>query len=153
MEKVELRVWCSPEEEEEEGKRKRRGMTEQRQLLTLLLWWRKNVEQEGEEAIVATSRAKQRGRDSPTWKVWKWQTCFHSHDPAELPDMNDPLIDHSEGQLFLNEAFKIIIEEVLCKGTDVKQKVCEWKEPEDLALLLDLELRAGGSHNRGSYRE
>ena len=43
--------------------------------------------------------------------------------PAELPDMNYPLIDHSEGQLFLNEAFKIIIEEVLCKGTDVKQKV------------------------------
>ncbi|KAF3845513.1 hypothetical protein F7725_008676 [Dissostichus mawsoni] len=150
MEKVELRCdWptgCGAprRKRRRRGKRKRRGMTEQRQLLTLLLWWRKNVEQEGEEAIVATSRAKQRGRDSPTWKVWKWQTCFHSHDPAELPDMNDPLIDHSEGQLFLNEAFKIIIEEVLCKGTDVKQKVCEWKEPEDLALLLDLELRAAG---------
>ncbi|XP_010764534.1 acidic amino acid decarboxylase GADL1-like, partial [Notothenia coriiceps] len=65
-------------------------------------------------------------------------------DPAELPDLNDPLIDHSEGQLFLNEAFKIIVEEVLCKGTDVKQKVCEWREPEQLALLLDLELRAAG---------
>ena len=44
-------------------------------------------------------------------------------DPANLRDINEPLIDHSEGQLFLNEAFKIIIEEVLCKGTDVKQKV------------------------------
>ncbi|XP_034064840.1 cysteine sulfinic acid decarboxylase isoform X1 [Gymnodraco acuticeps] len=65
-------------------------------------------------------------------------------DPANLCDINEPLIDHSEGQLFLNEAFKIIIEEVLCKGTDVKQKVCEWKGPEDLALLLDLELRAEG---------
>ncbi|XP_034004890.1 cysteine sulfinic acid decarboxylase-like isoform X1 [Trematomus bernacchii] len=65
-------------------------------------------------------------------------------DPAELPDMNYPLIDHSEGQLFLNEAFKIIIEEVLCKGTDVKQKVCEWKEPGELAQLLDFELRAAG---------
>ncbi|KAK5923704.1 hypothetical protein CgunFtcFv8_000649 [Champsocephalus gunnari] len=65
-------------------------------------------------------------------------------DPANLRDINEPLIDHSEGQLFLNEAFKIIIEEVLCKGTDVKQKVCEWKGPEDLALLLDLELRAEG---------
>ncbi|KAI9530698.1 hypothetical protein NQZ68_000189 [Dissostichus eleginoides] len=65
-------------------------------------------------------------------------------DPANLRDINEPLIDHSEGQLFLNEAFKIIIEEVLCKGTDVQQKVCEWKGPEDLALLLDLELRAEG---------
>ncbi|KAI4789774.1 hypothetical protein KUCAC02_035038 [Chaenocephalus aceratus] len=65
-------------------------------------------------------------------------------DPAELPDLNDPLVDHSAGQLFLSEAFKIILQEVLCKGTDVKQKVCEWREPGHLALLLDVELRAAG---------
>uniref|UniRef100_A0A8P4KNN3 Cysteine sulfinic acid decarboxylase n=1 Tax=Dicentrarchus labrax TaxID=13489 RepID=A0A8P4KNN3_DICLA len=65
-------------------------------------------------------------------------------EPANLRDLGEPLIDHSEGQLFLNEAFKIMMEEVLCKGTDVKQKVCEWKEPEELAQLLDLELRATG---------
>uniref|UniRef100_A0A3Q2Q5M0 Cysteine sulfinic acid decarboxylase n=1 Tax=Fundulus heteroclitus TaxID=8078 RepID=A0A3Q2Q5M0_FUNHE len=59
-------------------------------------------------------------------------------------DLSDPLINHTEGQLFLHEAFKIIVEEVLCKGTDVKEKVCEWKEPEELALLLDLELREKG---------
>lgn len=96
-----------------------------------------------------------------------------AEEPANLHDLNEPLIDHSEGQLFLNEAFKIIVDEVLCKGTDVKQKVfcgawnlgsvslhwvclhdtsvqvfylqvCEWKEPEELALLMDLELRATG---------
>lgn len=38
-------------------------------------------------------------------------------------DPNEPLIDHSEGQLFLKEAFEIIVDEVLDKGTDVKQKV------------------------------
>ncbi|XP_040919867.1 cysteine sulfinic acid decarboxylase isoform X2 [Toxotes jaculatrix] len=65
-------------------------------------------------------------------------------EPANLHDLNEPLVDHSEGRLFLNETFKIIMEEVLCKGTDVKEKVCEWKEPEELALLLDLELRATG---------
>lgn len=92
-------------------------------------------------------------------------------------DLSDPLINHAEGQLFLHEAFKIIVEEVLCKGTDVKEKVskekkkhylyhhlsvytwwseliaiiciflmqvCDWKEPEELALLLDLELREKG---------
>lgn len=64
-------------------------------------------------------------------------------------DLNEPLVDHTEGQLFLNDAFKIIMEEVLCKGTDIKHKVCEWKEPEELALLLDLELRATGEpHHR-----
>lgn len=40
-----------------------------------------------------------------------------------LPDLSEPLIDHAEGQLFLNEAFKIIVEEVLCNGTDVSHKV------------------------------
>uniref|UniRef100_A0A3Q3JJR6 Cysteine sulfinic acid decarboxylase n=1 Tax=Monopterus albus TaxID=43700 RepID=A0A3Q3JJR6_MONAL len=64
--------------------------------------------------------------------------------PANCYDLNESLVDHAEGQHFLNEAFKIITEEVLCKGTDVKQKVCEWKEPDELALLLDLELRATG---------
>lgn len=43
-------------------------------------------------------------------------------DPA-LRDLTQPLIDHAEGQLFLNEAFKIIVEEVLRKGTDAKEKV------------------------------
>uniref|UniRef100_A0A8C6P129 Cysteine sulfinic acid decarboxylase n=1 Tax=Nothobranchius furzeri TaxID=105023 RepID=A0A8C6P129_NOTFU len=61
-----------------------------------------------------------------------------------LRDPTDPLIDHAEGQHFLNEAFKVIVEEVLCKGTDATQKVCEWKEPDELAVLLDLELREMG---------
>ncbi|KAM4610103.1 cysteine sulfinic acid decarboxylase-like [Polymixia lowei] len=64
--------------------------------------------------------------------------------PASLYDLNETLVDHSEGQLFLTEAFNIIMEEVLCKGTDVKEKVCEWKEPEELSALLDLELREKG---------
>ncbi|KAM9342459.1 cysteine sulfinic acid decarboxylase-like [Pholidichthys leucotaenia] len=64
--------------------------------------------------------------------------------PGDRHDLREPLIDHEEGQSFLNEAVKIIVEEVLCKGTDVKQKVCEWKEPEELAQLLDLELRDTG---------
>lgn len=42
---------------------------------------------------------------------------------AALCDLKDPLIDHTEGQCFLHEAIKIIVEEVLCKGTDIKQKV------------------------------
>ncbi|XP_035015888.1 cysteine sulfinic acid decarboxylase isoform X2 [Hippoglossus stenolepis] len=67
-----------------------------------------------------------------------------TQEQDNLHDLTEPLIDHTEGQLFLNETFKIIIEEVLSKGTDVREKVCEWKEPEQLALLLDLELRAAG---------
>lgn len=46
---------------------------------------------------------------------------------ATTGDLTDPLINHADGQLFLHEAFKIIVEEVLCKGTDVKEKVSEDK--------------------------
>lgn len=46
-------------------------------------------------------------------------------ESANLRDLNEPLIDHAEGQQFLSEAFKIIVEEVLCKGTDVTQKVSD----------------------------
>lgn len=60
------------------------------------------------------------------------------------PDLSEPLVDHQEGQRFLQEAFSIIVEEVFCRGTDVQEKVCEWKEPEDLAQLLDLALRDSG---------
>lgn len=35
----------------------------------------------------------------------------------------ESLINHSEGQLFLTEAFKIIVEETIRKGTDVQEKV------------------------------
>lgn len=63
---------------------------------------------------------------------------FRSHD------LNEPLIDHGEGQHFLNEAFKILMDEVLCKGTDVNQKVCRWEEPEALSRILDLELKEAG---------
>lgn len=44
-------------------------------------------------------------------------------EPTCLQDLSKPLIHHAEGQLFLNEAFKIIVEEVLCNGTDVNHKV------------------------------
>uniref|UniRef100_A0A8C7FB27 Cysteine sulfinic acid decarboxylase n=1 Tax=Oncorhynchus kisutch TaxID=8019 RepID=A0A8C7FB27_ONCKI len=64
--------------------------------------------------------------------------------PYGQQHLNEPLLDHREGQLFLTEAFKVILEEVLCKGTDVNEKVCEWREPEELATLLDLELREYG---------
>lgn len=44
-------------------------------------------------------------------------------EATNLCDLNEALVDHAEGQLFLKDAFKIIMEEVLCEGTDVKQNV------------------------------
>ncbi|XP_076022626.1 cysteine sulfinic acid decarboxylase [Genypterus blacodes] len=66
------------------------------------------------------------------------------HGAAGVCDLKKPLTDHAEGQDFLAKAFNIIMEEVLRKGTDTKEKVCEWREPEELAALLDLELREEG---------
>ncbi|KAM4611058.1 cysteine sulfinic acid decarboxylase-like [Polymixia lowei] len=66
------------------------------------------------------------------------QTTTNDNEANESPT------DHSDGQMFLTEVFKVIMEEVLCKGTAVKEKVCEWQEPEQLTALLDLELREMG---------
>uniref|UniRef100_A0A8C1IG67 Cysteine sulfinic acid decarboxylase n=1 Tax=Cyprinus carpio TaxID=7962 RepID=A0A8C1IG67_CYPCA len=55
----------------------------------------------------------------------------------------------SDGKLFLTEAFSVIMEEILHKGTDSKEKVCEWKDPDQLRALLDLDLREHGeSHEQ-----
>lgn len=68
-----------------------------------------------------------------------------SHEnPCYAHDLSESIIDHAEGQRFLNEAFKILVEEVLCKGTDAEQKVCRYEEPDALAEILDLELRETG---------
>ncbi|XP_070690847.1 acidic amino acid decarboxylase GADL1-like [Pempheris klunzingeri] len=39
---------------------------------------------------------------------------------------------------------EIIMDEAVKRATDVKEKVCEWRSPEQLKELLDLELRDGG---------
>ncbi|KAG2468139.1 GADL1 decarboxylase, partial [Polypterus senegalus] len=54
--------------------------------------------------------------------------------------LNGPLHDNKAGELFVEEAFQIIMDEVVKKGCNVKEKVCEWKDPEMLRDLLDLEL-------------
>uniref|UniRef100_A0A4W4H3Q5 Cysteine sulfinic acid decarboxylase n=1 Tax=Electrophorus electricus TaxID=8005 RepID=A0A4W4H3Q5_ELEEL len=53
-------------------------------------------------------------------------------------------LNSTEGELFLSEAFKVILEEAVHKATDVKEKVCEWKDPDQLRDVLDLELRDHG---------
>ncbi|CAB1336683.1 unnamed protein product, partial [Coregonus sp. 'balchen'] len=44
--------------------------------------------------------------------------------PNDLLHLNEPLMDHREGQLFLTQAFKVIMEEMLWKGTDNLLKHC-----------------------------
>uniref|UniRef100_A0A9J8C5U6 Cysteine sulfinic acid decarboxylase n=1 Tax=Cyprinus carpio carpio TaxID=630221 RepID=A0A9J8C5U6_CYPCA len=69
---------------------------------------------------------------------------INGHVHLEESDMCE-----SDGKLFLNEAFSVIMEEILHKGTDSKEKVCEWKDPDQLRALLDLDLREHGeSHEQ-----
>uniref|UniRef100_A0A8C3KBB0 CSAD n=1 Tax=Calidris pygmaea TaxID=425635 RepID=A0A8C3KBB0_9CHAR len=91
---------------------------------------------------------------------------------AESEELERPALDKATGEEFLREALQILLEEAVKKGTDVTQKVgdssrrmgvcvplgwghllcvcvvppqvCEWKEPEELRELLDLELRNQG---------
>ncbi|XP_025068070.1 cysteine sulfinic acid decarboxylase isoform X2 [Alligator sinensis] len=63
---------------------------------------------------------------------------------AEVDLLDVPSLDKAAGEEFLQEAFGVILEEAVRRGTDVTEKVCDWKEPEDLRHLLDLELRGHG---------
>ncbi|XP_042310664.1 cysteine sulfinic acid decarboxylase isoform X2 [Sceloporus undulatus] len=58
--------------------------------------------------------------------------------------LSHPGLDKESGEQFLQEAFQIMIEEGVRKGMDVSEKVCDWKEPEELQQILDLDLRDSG---------
>ncbi|XP_038642244.1 cysteine sulfinic acid decarboxylase [Scyliorhinus canicula] len=58
--------------------------------------------------------------------------------------LDRPLSDPKAGEQFVQRAFQIIFEEAIRKGTSVDEKVCEWKEPEELQDLLDLDLVDAG---------
>uniref|UniRef100_A0A7M4E9Q4 Glutamate decarboxylase like 1 n=1 Tax=Crocodylus porosus TaxID=8502 RepID=A0A7M4E9Q4_CROPO len=58
--------------------------------------------------------------------------------------LNGPIADARAGEKFVEDACKIIMEEVIQKAADVTEKVCEWQPPEKLKKLLDLEMRDTG---------
>ncbi|KAL8165430.1 UNVERIFIED_CONTAM: Acidic amino acid decarboxylase gadl1 [Gekko kuhli] len=63
--------------------------------------------------------------------------------------LNGPVADPKAGEKFVEEASKIIMEEVIKKAADVTEKVCEWQPPEKLKALLDLDLKdTGETHQR-----
>ncbi|XP_029100055.1 acidic amino acid decarboxylase GADL1 isoform X2 [Monodon monoceros] len=63
--------------------------------------------------------------------------------------LNGPTTDAKAGEKFVEEACRLIMEEVVLKATDINEKVCEWRPPEQLKQLLDLELRdTGEPHHR-----
>ncbi|KAB1264414.1 Acidic amino acid decarboxylase GADL1, partial [Camelus dromedarius] len=63
--------------------------------------------------------------------------------------LNGPTTDVKAGEKFVEEAWRLIMEEVVLKATDVSEKVCEWRPPEQLRQLLDLEPRDSGEpHGR-----
>ncbi|XP_062814266.1 acidic amino acid decarboxylase GADL1 isoform X2 [Anolis carolinensis] len=62
--------------------------------------------------------------------------------------LNGPVADSEAGEKFVEEATKIIMEEVIKKAADVTEKVCEWQPPEKLKALLDLELKDTGENHQ-----
>ncbi|XP_061871455.1 cysteine sulfinic acid decarboxylase [Colius striatus] len=63
---------------------------------------------------------------------------------AEAVGLEQPGLDRAGGEEFLQEAMRVLLDEAVRKATDVAEKVCEWKEPQELRELLDLELRDTG---------
>lgn len=75
------------------------------------------------------------------------QEMIPSKKNAVLVDgvvLNGPTTDAKTGEKFVEEACRLIMEEVVLKATDVNEKVCEWRPPEQLKQLLDLEMRDSG---------
>uniref|UniRef100_A0A5F9DIM3 Glutamate decarboxylase like 1 n=1 Tax=Oryctolagus cuniculus TaxID=9986 RepID=A0A5F9DIM3_RABIT len=58
--------------------------------------------------------------------------------------LNGPTTDAKAGEKFVEEACRLIMDEVVRKATDIHEKVCEWQSPEQLKQLLDLEMRDTG---------
>ncbi|MBZ3872741.1 Cysteine sulfinic acid decarboxylase [Sciurus carolinensis] len=62
-------------------------------------------------------------------------------DSKLLPSLDgDPVAVET----LLQDVFGIVVDEAIRKGTSASEKVCEWKEPEELKQLLDLELQSQG---------
>uniref|UniRef100_F7CF79 Glutamate decarboxylase like 1 n=1 Tax=Monodelphis domestica TaxID=13616 RepID=F7CF79_MONDO len=80
------------------------------------------------------------------------QEMIHNKKNVILVDgiiLNGPTTDPKAGEKFVEEACRLIMEEVILKAPDVKEKVCEWQPPEQLKKLLDLEMRdTGEPHQR-----
>ncbi|KAM6169241.1 LOW QUALITY PROTEIN: acidic amino acid decarboxylase GADL1 [Rhynchocyon petersi] len=99
-----------------------------------------------------TAWLRELGGWSLQWKVDRLgkvnqQEMIPSKRSAVLVDgvvLNGPTTDAKAGEKFVEEACRLIMEEVVLKATDVNQKVCEWQPPEQLKQLLDLEMRDVG---------
>ncbi|XP_015276853.1 PREDICTED: cysteine sulfinic acid decarboxylase [Gekko japonicus] len=63
---------------------------------------------------------------------------------ADNDVLSHPALDKVAGEEFLQDAFQIMMEEGIRKGMDVSEKVCDWKEPEELHQILDLDLKDSG---------
>ncbi|XP_059259191.1 cysteine sulfinic acid decarboxylase isoform X3 [Mustela nigripes] len=63
---------------------------------------------------------------------------------ADSKPLFSPDGDPMAAEALLRDVFGIVMDEVIRKGTSASEKVCEWKEPEELKRLLDLELRSEG---------
>ncbi|XP_059195367.1 acidic amino acid decarboxylase GADL1-like [Centropristis striata] len=62
-----------------------------------------------------------------------------SHD-----GLQSPMVDVHASEVFISQAMEMIMDEAVKKATNVREKVCEWRSPEQLKELLDLTLRDGG---------
>lgn len=61
-----------------------------------------------------------------------------SRSPAA--DQDPPAASAPDVERFLQRAMTVVLQDAVTKATDVKEKVCEWRPPEELRELLDLEL-------------
>ncbi|GAA6217521.1 acidic amino acid decarboxylase GADL1 isoform X1 [Lates japonicus] len=63
---------------------------------------------------------------------------------TDIVTLNCPSLNVLAAESFIEQSIAFIMEDVVKKATDVTEKVCEWRSPEQLKELLDLELTDEG---------
>ncbi|XP_040901007.1 acidic amino acid decarboxylase GADL1-like isoform X2 [Toxotes jaculatrix] len=80
------------------------------------------------------------------WVLVSSYSSFHvcSSILTDSVPLNGPSLNVFVEESFIQESIAIILEDAVKKAIDVREKVCEWRSPEELKELLDLELRDAG---------
>ncbi|XP_061570852.1 acidic amino acid decarboxylase GADL1-like [Cololabis saira] len=86
--------------------------------------------------------AEENSSQSPVARPGRPEKCC----PVVIDDvpLNGPSLNIPDAEEFIQRSLAVIMEDAVKKATDVREKVCEWKSPEQLKELLDLELREQG---------
>ncbi|XP_037533250.1 acidic amino acid decarboxylase GADL1-like [Nematolebias whitei] len=99
----------------------------------------RELREDQEELAASHSETELNSAQSPATRSEECSSIIVDDVP-----LNGPALSALSWDSFIQQSMEIILEDAVKKATDVREKVCEWRRPEELKKLLDLELRDQG---------